>query len=245
MTLEFSSRGDRVPAHVVLPDTAGPHPVVILEHGLGGSRHSDYLQVGARWVREGAAVATLDLPLHGERASAKMSARLLSSVDRSLADPTAQLDSVENMLWTEFARQAVHDLSRLVDALGSVDAIDVRRLAFAGFSLGGIVGAVFCALDPRPLAAALTVAGGGFGPPEVDPVAHISAISPRPVLMVNALGDERIARAASEALFEAASEPKQIVWFEGTHRSLPGAAMKEMWGFLRGHLGLGLGLGLD
>jgi hypothetical protein len=47
-------------------------------------------------------------------------------------------------------------------------------------------------------------------------------------------------RAATESLFAAAGEPKQLLWFDGGHDGLPGRALKEMWRFLCLHLGLGV-----
>ena len=231
---ELTSRGDRVPGRLLLPpDRGGPHPVVLLQHGAGGSKDAAYLDAAAGpWVKGGAAVACIDLPLHGERASAKLSERVLGE----LAAAHAGVRSSD--LWVEFVRQSVCDLRRTLDALASHPELDGGRCAFAGFSLGTILGASFCGVDPRPRAAALAIGGGGFGPPEVDPVAYIGRFAPRPVLFVNASRDERIPRAASEALFAAAGEPKQIAWFESGHSDLPGAALKAMWLFLRPHLGL-------
>jgi fermentation-respiration switch protein FrsA (DUF1100 family) len=111
-------------------------------------------------------------------------------------------------------------------------------MAYAGFSLGSIVGATFCAVDPRPRAAALALGGAGVGPPESDPARTVADFAPRPLLVVGATRDATIPRSATEALFEAAGEPKQMLWFDGTHTELPGAALKAMWEFLREHLGL-------
>src|SRR5512134_3370424 len=68
---EFSSRGDRVPGRLLLPPRgAGRFPLVLLQHGLGGSKESAYLDTTAAvWVRGGAAVASIDFPLHGARTS--------------------------------------------------------------------------------------------------------------------------------------------------------------------------------
>lgn len=227
--VEFTSRGDRVPARLLLPPGGhGPFPLVLLQHGAGGSKESDYLDASAGpWVRGGAAVLSIDFPLHGERRSAKLSERLLAD----LAQP-ARAGAAES-LWLEVARQAVIDLQRALDAAATLPELDARRVAYAGFSLGTILGATFLGVDPRPRAAALAVGGGGFGPPAVDPARHIGRFAPRPLLFVNATRDETIPRQAAEALFAAAGEPKRMEWFDCTHAALPGRALKAMWLFLR------------
>ena len=68
---------------------------------------------------------------------------------------------------------------------------------------------------------------------------YIGRFAPRPLLFVNAGRDGTIPRTASEALFAAAADPKEILWFEeATHQRLPGVALKAMWQFLRPHLEL-------
>jgi len=233
---EFASRGDRVPGKLLLPARHGEkRPLVLLQHGAGGSKDSPYIDAAAGpWVRGGAAVAAIDFPLHGERASTKLSARILAEIGAALTgvDGTSRL-------WLEFVQQAVGDLRRALDALRAHPELEPGRCAYAGFSMGTILGAPFCGIDPRPCAAALAIGGGGFGPSEVDPVRWIGGFAPRPVLFVNAMRDERVPRAASEALYAAAGEPKEIAWFDCGHSELPGAALKAMWIFLRRHLSLG------
>jgi fermentation-respiration switch protein FrsA (DUF1100 family) len=104
--------------------------------------------------------------------------------------------------------------------------------------MGAIIGATFCGVDPRPCAAALALAGGGLGPAETDPLRHIAGFAPRPLLLVGATRDQTVPRSATEALFAAAGEPKQLIWFDATHTALPGQALKAMWQFLRPPLGL-------
>ena len=226
---EYTSRGDRVPGRLLLPARgAGPFPLVLLQHGLGGSKEAPYLDATAPvWVRGGAAVASIDFPLHGARASRKQR--------ESLGVPTG---GPGHSLAIEMLRQAVIDLRRALDAAAGLTEVDASRVAYAGFSLGSIIGATFCGVDPRPCAAALALGGGGMGPPETDPLRHVGRISPRPVLFVGATRDQTIPRAATEALFAAAGEPKQLLWFDATHDALPGKALKAMWLFLRGPLGL-------
>jgi dienelactone hydrolase len=116
--------------------------------------------------------------------------------------------------------------------------VDAGRTAYAGFSLGTILGALFCAGEPRVRAAALAIGGGGVGPAEADPASHIARFAPRPLLFVNATLDQRISRERAERLHAAAGEPKQVLWFECGHSDLPGRALKAMWQFLRPELRL-------
>ena len=234
VAFEFSSRGDRVPGRLLLPASGRPpFPLVLLQHGAGGSKDAAYMDaVAAPWVRGGAAVASIDFPLHGERASAKLAGLLRAGLG---ADPAA--GGLAAGIVREFTRQAVLDLRRCLDALGSVEAVDLGRAGYAGLSLGAIVGAIFCAQDPRPRAAALALAGGGRGSPETDPAQHVGRIAPRPLLFVNATRDATVPRAAAERLHAAAGEPREVRWFDSGHTDLPGRAFKEIWLFLHAQLG--------
>jgi dienelactone hydrolase len=232
---EFSSRGDRVPGRLLLPPVGdGPFPLLLLQHGAGGCMDAPYLEPTAgRWARDGAAVASIDLPLHGRRASTKLTERLLGG----LHAPSEASEDVENLV-REFVHQAVADLRRALDALEQLPEIDGKRVAYAGFSLGTIVGASFCGLDPRPQAAAFAIGGSGMGPPEIDPARSVGRFAPRPSLFVNATRDEVFSREAALALFDGGGEPKEMLWFEGTHSELPGEALEAMWLFLKRHLGV-------
>lgn len=232
---EFSSRGDRVPGQIWLPrEGSGPFPTVLLQHGLHGSKQADYVGfAGAPWVRAGAAVVSIDFPLHGDRESPKLRDMILAGLGVSgEATPTARA------VVREAVRQAVLDLRRTVDVIAAHPALDAERFAYAGLSLGGIIGTSFVASDPRPRAAALALAGGGFGGVGVDPCLQVARIAPRPTLFVNMRSDRTIRPPATEKLFAAAGEPKQIEWYEGDHRELPGRALKRMWAFLSQHIGL-------
>jgi dienelactone hydrolase len=232
---EYSSRGDRVSGRLLEPgDREGPFPLVILQHGIGGSKSSEYLDAAAGpWVRRGCAVASVDFPLHGDRASDKLTERLLET----LRNPT-RANPEATVLACEFFHQAVVDLQRAVSLLQELPDIDAKRVAYAGFSLGSIVGATFCSIDPRPCAAAVALGGGGVGPADIDPACPVGRFAPRPVLFVNTEQDEVISRASAEALHAGAGEPKAVLWFEGSHTRLPGAALKAMWQFLSRHLGI-------
>lgn len=53
--------------------------------------------------------------------------------------------------------------------------------------------------------------------PRLDPVRWAPRIAPRPFMMVNASADQRLPRAAVNALYRAAGEPKEQIWMSGGH----------------------------
>lgn len=231
---EYTSRGDRVPGLLLTPSGPGPFPLVLVQHGAGGSKDADYLDaVRLPWVRRGAAVASIDFPLHGERLSAKLTEQLLATfAGGAFADPASLA------LFSEFARQSVADLAGALDALIGLPAIDGDRIAYVGFSLGAILGSLFIPYDARVRAAVLAVGGAGVGPASLDPTSHLGGFAPRPILFVSTTRDERIPRQAAEALHAAARDPKEVLWFDAGHTDIPGAALKAMWRFLATQLGV-------
>jgi len=206
--------------------------LILVTHGARGSKDAPYMDaVCLPWVRGGAAVLAIDLPLHGERTSPKLSERVLGAIHAG-----AETSALETSLWIDWVDQATADLRRGLDAASLHPAVDATRVGYVGFSLGALVGSIFCASEPRVAAAVLAVAGAGLGPPAVDPAAFVPQIAPRPLLLVNALHDETIPRRCAEALHAAAGEPKEVQWYECGHAELPGVALKAMWRFLRGQL---------
>jgi dienelactone hydrolase len=77
---------------------------------------------------------------------------------------------------------------------------------------------------PGPLAPALgALADLLVAGPVLTPERWVGRISPRPFTMLNATEDERLPREAVTALYDAAGEPKALVWMPGPHvlRSRP------------------------
>ncbi len=236
LAFEFSSRGDRVPGRLVLPaGGSGPFPVVLLQHGSGGAKDLPAMDaIAGPWARGGVAVASIDFPLHGERASTKVGDLLRQGLGLEAGGGTLAAGIAR-----EFLRQAVTDLRRCLDALGTIDAVDSGRSAYAGFGLGAIAGAPFCALDRRPRAAVLALAGAHHGASELDPCLHVGRIAPRPVLFVNATRDTLVSRERAERLHAAAGEPHEVLWFDSGPSDLPDRALQAMWRFLERNLPTG------
>ncbi|HYS94258.1 MAG TPA: alpha/beta hydrolase, partial [Candidatus Acidoferrales bacterium] len=51
----------------------------------------------------------------------------------------------------------------------------------------------------------------------LEPTRYIARIAPRPLLMVNGARDSLIPRANVDALYEAARQPKDILWVRSEH----------------------------
>jgi hypothetical protein len=133
-----------------------------------------------------------------------------------------------------------------MDYLSKRTDIDSSRVEAIGVSLGVPFISIAGALDPRFARVwALHGSGGSYAPleanmkrtigfaplralaagiatliingPRLDPVNWVPQIAPRPFIMVNASGDERLPRPAVDALYSSARDPKELVWMEGKH----------------------------
>jgi dienelactone hydrolase len=236
-----SVHDQRVTALLTLPsDVSPPFPTVLILHGVFGHKTSyNQLKRSASLVAAGFATLRIDGQYSGERQVNFAGGVGLGQFYYRNRDAMVQ---------------TAIDLMRGVDYLASRSDIDMRRIGFAGFSMGGAVGALFCAHDPRVKAVALGITGGDFRALNllsgntagkdrmlrayraVDPVFCVSRISPRPLLMLNALHDQIVPRAATEALFEAAREPKKIIWYDCGHADLPERILDDMTGFFDAEL---------
>ncbi len=219
--LTFNSvHQQRVPALLHLPPTGSPpYPAVILLHGIGDHKNKPYMIIGdSVLTAAGFAVLRPDFALHGERASDR--------IDRK---------ALRNHLYTvrDAIIQTVFDLRRAVDYLDSRADIDPDRTAFIGISLGGITGAVFCAVEERIELPILALAGGGLrwalgkeafserlldmiAP--IEPLNFVQKLGSRPVLFLNAERDEVIPKIASLMLHKAVPGEKEVIWYDAGHQ---------------------------
>jgi len=133
-----------------------------------------------------------------------------------------------------------------LDHLVEEDYVDPSRIELVGVSLGAPFAVIAGALDPR-IRRVWSIHGGGdpaamidkgleedigFGPARwavaglaaqlahtssIAPERWVGRIAPRPFIMVNAEHDERIPKACVDALFNAAGEPRELIWDPGAH----------------------------
>jgi uncharacterized protein len=209
-----------VPAILLLPDAAAPVPGAVLVHGYSSRKEHVAEPVGRSLLARGIASLSLDLPLHGTRADPVQK--------QSMFDPVGVVK-----LW----RQALADVRLALRYLGARTEIDAQRLALLGYSMGSFLSVVIASDDPT--VRALVIAAGGDLPEGTpfsgvarmvaDPIRAVRRLDGRPLLMVHGKRDRTVTPAQARRLFEAAHEPKEILWYDAGHY-LPkeaGAAVAE------------------
>lgn len=133
--------------------------------------------------------------------------------------------------------------------------LDATRTVVVGASFGAGPATIHAALDPR-VARLLIIHGGGnfrallrahfkrrghgwyawplIGPvyaviAPFDPIRYIRRVAPRPVMIIAARHDNVFPRECMQALYDAAGEPRSLVWTETAHvRSRPDAVSAEL-----------------
>jgi dienelactone hydrolase len=228
------ANGDLVPGVLTLPappatgQNAAPPPCVLLLHGIGGSK-ADLFLLALSFAGRGYATLAIDIAGHGER-------------PRVNNKPPSELGLTELRI---VGATTVVDLKRAVDFLATRSEVDKNHVGFVGVSLGGILGGVFISDEPRVKAATLWAAGGDWGLlattsqhpfarhyrekgaddartiearlAELDPAKTIARFGGRPLLLLNGAADTAVPPACTDALFQAAREPKQRVTLPGGH----------------------------
>jgi hypothetical protein len=133
-----------------------------------------------------------------------------------------------------------------LDYLLTLPEVDTTRVELIGASFGAPFSAIVAGLDKRvtrlwllhgaadpyallehnleryvgfaPLRALVAgIANVLIAGPRLDPARWVDDVSPRPVVMINALADERIPRPLVERLYESAQQPKEQHWLPGMH----------------------------
>jgi len=221
-----STSGLQVYIRVIRPaDVTGPLPVLLVlgGHRTGSEAADLFGEVGKR------AIVAFDYPYTGpERVrgigqvleAAPLARRAFIDtppavslvVDWLLAEPWADRDEIVIVgasLGVPFATLAAARDRRITAALLVHGAADNRA-----WLRTQVARRVDSTLLQEPLA---TLAWWLAHGPSFDTAANTSLIAPRPVLIIGARDDERTEAWQTEALFEAAGEPKKLRWTEGQH----------------------------
>lgn len=218
-----SVHNQEVTALLTLPKKSDkPYPVIILMHGAGDRKTVDYIETGNDYfLKSGYAVLRLDIANHGDR--------LVDDYDISFTDGYRY--------WTrDILTQTVFDLRRAVDFIQTREELDADRIGYFGISLGGIIGTIFCGVEPRVKVPVIALGGGGmhlmFGMDAlsddtkdylsmIEPNNFVEEIAPRPLLMINAENDDIVPPMMSKLMYKVANDPKEIIWYPAKHHDIP------------------------
>jgi dienelactone hydrolase len=211
--LELVRGRETVPALWLTPPRGRPAPVALLLHGFSSSKERMAQAVGRALLARGVASLALDLPYHGERDG------------HSGALPKNPLALVG--AW----KMAVAESRAAVEWLAEQPETDAARIAVVGYSLGGYLALMTAVEEERLRVVALAAAGdlpdrtpyAALVRGLVDPLRAARRLNGRPLLLVNGRRDMTTRAGQAQRLFEAAAEPKTMVWYDGGHWPPPSA----------------------
>jgi hypothetical protein len=128
---------------------APPYPVVLLQHGFGGSNQIVF-DLGPVFAREGLAVIGISALVHGRRGN---------PLDLLAASPFVAREIFRQSIADQMAVLRAIETGIDVDGDGGAD-LDAQRMSYLGISLGGMLGATLVAVEEILPVAVLNVAGG-------------------------------------------------------------------------------------
>jgi len=181
-----------------------------------------------------------------------------------LIDPTGGTQSAEAA--RDAMVQTVVDIRRGVDILAARPDVDPHRIAFVGHSYGAMMGAVAAAVDKRFKAAVFEVGLLGMSihirtSPHpwaagirkelgdkledflrviepLDASHYVGHLAPTALLFQSAHLDPGVPDPDAQNFFDAASEPKQLKWYDTGHEVLDIQAISDRARFLSKQLNL-------
>jgi dienelactone hydrolase len=141
------------------------------------------------------------------------------------------------------------EVRRALDLLISRPRVDRKRIGFVGHDYGAMYGAINAGVDRRVKTYILIAGIGSFSNwsldywlrkapatakdayrlalAPIDPITRIAHAKPASLLFQFANADEHIKREQALAFYGAASEPKEIKWYEGKHELRVEAARND------------------
>ena len=234
----YTPQRGRIKAYLIKPAGKGPFAGVLFFHWLGekNSDRNEFLEEAVALARQG----TVSLLIQGYFPWA------VPPVD-------GQTD-----------RQRVIDetieIRRALDLLLAQKEVDRKRIAYVGHDYGAMYGAIMAGVDKRVKVYIFMAPIGSFSywslaywlrkkeAPfkeayrqslnPVDPISHVSRAAPATLLFQFANSDEHIPKAEALSFSGAASQPKQVLWYDAKHDLNVDAARNDRHDWLTRQLGL-------
>jgi uncharacterized protein len=215
-----SPGGGRVTGMMWNPATRSSlRPGIVLMHGMPGTA-SNMAGLGQLYAQYGAVVIAIDAPF---------ARRGGSPVQFNAQDRAEQI-------------QLIKDLQRAVDVLRAQPNVDDDRIAYAGVSYGGAMGALFVGIERRLKTAVLVVGDGGLvshftgaedagfmasmscstrvgwfrSMAPIEPIRFIAHAN-APLLLQSGTLDDLVPSVDASALHAAAPQSRTIRWYQAGH----------------------------
>lgn len=233
------TRGGRTAAYWMLPPARDRFPAVVYLHPAPGDR-STFYEEGIRLGGMGIASLHVEAPWANGEAFA-----------RSLGTPEQNRDLFVGM---------VRDLCRAVDFAVAQPGTDAAQLGFVGHSFGALVGGVLVGIEPRLRVVVLIAGAPSFTDAAVanlpslsgealeqyahvmapiDPARFVARKHASRLLFQFGERDEIFGREIAMRLADAASEPKEIRWYDADHLFRSEEAKRDRVEWLHARLGSG------
>ncbi len=250
--LQYQSEGDTAKALYAVPaEGEGPFPAVLLIHGHHSSKAYMIGRYAAELASRGIASLAIDLPLQGER---KVEGedyfpgdirKTAETLKRSVIDARRALDWLETREEIDSGKMGVigYSLGSWIATMAASADARLRAVALNVMGKGeptAVVGSWEIMTEEHPVLSHRLEELG------IDLSLHkfrgrlieewIASVSPRPILMLNGERDRIVSPDNARALFQAANEPKQIIWYDSSH-VLPPQATVDCVEWIAGRLG--------
>ncbi len=225
-----STAGYGVRGHLRVPRASGPWPSLIVIGGTNTGRmaaelvnpDSPYVILGLDYPWDGPTQLTwwqfLVRVLAVRRAMLLTPSAVMLGVDYLETRPEVDSTGVV-LVGASFGAQLITVVGALEERAGPVLVIygggDYRTILEANLNL-----------KPRWFSSAMARAGAWLLDP-IEPLHYAADVSPRPMIIINGSQDSRIPADCVNMLFEAARQPKQLIWLEEGHISSRDPAMLE------------------
>jgi serine/threonine protein kinase/dienelactone hydrolase len=201
VTFNAAYDNERMIAHLFLPKKGSPpYQAVIFFPGSGAISQVSSKDLDRYWEFED----RLSLIVKNGRA---VVFPIYKGTFERRDDAYASADD-NSHLRTDWSIKIVKDFKRSIDYLETRPDIDSHKLAYFGWSWGGIWGAIIPAVEDRLKASILAVGGlRGFGRPEVNDINYVGRVK-IPTLMLNGRYDMSLPyEASSKPLYDLLGTP--------------------------------------
>ena len=232
--VSYVSGARRVTAYLVEPGGGGRRPAIVVVHGSGGDRR-ELLPAAIALAQHGMVALAITAPSSAHPPTATSSPRAY------LAEAKATV--VRDVVAVRAA----------ADALGSLKAVDPKRIGYLGWSAGAKTGTYVAASDRRFKALALLSAGAdrvsvyaALAPAllrglvtrqlgSVDPLRYVGWARPRTLLLEDGTQDRVVPHRALLNMVQAAPRGTIVRWYPAGHE-LNNAAYRYAFAWLGGKL---------